>query len=63
MTWLEFMCKVKEVTSRLTSDEVPITFLHGETEIRPDDIIIGCEITGDKFTLIIDLKEGGIKCR
>ena len=61
MTWLEFKRKVREVTSRLTSEAVPITFLHGETEIRPDDIIIGCEITGDKFLLIIDLKEGDAK--
>lgn len=59
MTWLEFKCRVKEVTSRLTSDAVPISFLYGETEIRPDDIIIGCEITGDNISLIIDLKEGG----
>lgn len=61
MTWLEFKCRVKDVTSRLTSDAMPITFLHGETEIRPDDIIIGCEITGDKLALIIDLKEGETK--
>lgn len=61
MTWLEFKRKVGEVTSRLSSDSVPITFLHGETETHPDDIMIGCEITGDKLSLIIDLKEGGAK--
>ena len=61
MTWLEFKRKVSEVTSGLTSDEVPITFLHGETEIRPTGITIGCEITGDKLSLIIDLREGGDK--
>ena len=59
MTWLEFKRKVSETTSRLTSDAVPITFLYGETEIRLDDITVGCEITGDKLALIIDLKEGG----
>lgn len=58
MTWLEFKHKVGEVASRLTSDAVPITFLHGTTEIRPTDITIGCDITGGKITLIIDLKEG-----
>ena len=61
MTWLEFKRKVGEVTSQLTSDAVPITFLHGTTEIRPTDITIGCEITGDKLSLIIDLREGGTK--
>lgn len=61
MTWLEFKRKINEVTSRLNSDEVPIEFLHGETEIRPMDIIIGCDITCDKLTLIIDLKEGETK--
>lgn len=61
MTWLEFKCKVKEVTSRLTSEAVPITFLHGETEIRPSDITVCCGVTGDKLELIIDLKEGGAK--
>ncbi|MBO7685717.1 MAG: hypothetical protein J6V72_05000 [Kiritimatiellae bacterium] len=61
MTWLEFKRKVGEATSRLTSEAVPITFLHGETEICPDDITIGCEMTGDKIALIIDLKEGGAK--
>ena len=61
MTWLEFRLKVKEVTSRLTSEAVPITFLHGTTEINPTDIIIGCEMTGDKLSLIIDLKEGDAK--
>ena len=59
MTWLEFKRKVSETTSRLNSDAVPITFLYGETEIRPDDITIGCEMAGDKLALIIDLKEGG----
>lgn len=61
MTWLEIKRKVEETTSRLTREAVPITFLHGETEIHPDDITLGCEITGDKLTLIIDLKEGGAK--
>lgn len=61
MTWLEFKRKVGETTSRLTSEAVPITFLHGDTEIRPDDITIGCEVAGDKITLMIDLKEGGDK--
>lgn len=61
MTWLEFNRKVKEVTSGLTSDEVPITFLHGETEIRPTEITVECEIMSDKLTLIIDLKEGETK--
>ena len=61
MTWLEFKRKVGETTSRLTSDEVPITFLHGETEIRPTEITVGCEITGDKLALIIDLEEGEAK--
>ena len=58
VTWLEFKRKVGETTSRLTSEAVQVTFLHGETEIHPDDITLGCEITGDKLTLIIDLKEG-----
>jgi hypothetical protein len=61
MTWLEFKRKIEETTSRLTSEAVPISFLYGETEIHPDDIIIGGEITGDKLALIIDLKEGGAK--
>lgn len=61
MTWLEFKRKVGETTSRLSSDAVPITFLHGETEIRPTDITVGCEGAGDKIALIIDLKEGGEK--
>ena len=61
MTWLEFKRKVGETMSRLTSDAVPIMFLYGETEIRPDDITIGCEMTGDKLSLIIDLIEGGAK--
>lgn len=58
MTWLEFKRKVGEMTSRLTSEAVQVTFLHGETEIRPDDITIGCDTAGDRLTLIIDLKEG-----
>lgn len=61
MTWLEFKRKVGETTSLMASEVVPITFLHGETEIRPTDITIGCGITGDKLELIIDLKEGGEK--
>ena len=61
MTWLEFKRKINEITSRLNSEAVPIEFLHGTTEIRPTDITIGCDITGDKLTLIIDLKEGGDK--
>lgn len=32
MTWLEFKCKVNETTSRLTSEAVPITFLHGDRD-------------------------------
>ena len=61
MTWLKFKRKVGEMTSLISSEAVPIIFLHGETEIRPTDITIGCKITGDKLTLIIDLKEGGAK--
>lgn len=61
MTWLEFKRKVREVASRLTTDAVPITFIHGETEISPDDITVHCEETGDELALIIDLKEGEIK--
>lgn len=61
MTWLEFKRKVGETASRLTSDAVPIMFLFGETEIRPDDIAVGCEKTGDNIVLIIDLKEGVLK--
>ena len=61
MTWLEFKCKVKETTLRLSSEAVPITFLHGDREISPDDITVVCEMEGDKLTLIIDLKEGGEK--
>jgi hypothetical protein len=57
MTWLEFKHKVGETASRLTTDAVPITFLFGETEIHPEDIAVGCEITGNKLVLIIDLKE------
>ena len=63
MTWLEFKCRVKDVTSRLTSDEVPITFLYGDREIIPDDITVCCGATGDKIELIIDLKEGGAGCK
>lgn len=59
MTWLEFKRTVRETTSRLTSEAVPIVFLHGEAEIRPTDITVGCEITGDDIALIVDLKEGG----
>lgn len=58
MTWMEFKRKVIEVTSRLTSEAVPITFLHGETEISPDDIIVCCGVMGDELELIIKLKEG-----
>lgn len=58
MTWLEFKRKVKVVASGITSDEVPITFLHGETEIKPDDIAVCCEVMGDELELIIKLKEG-----
>lgn len=61
MTWLEFKCKVRETTSRLTSDAVPITFIHGDREIHPDDIIVCCGVTGDKLELIIKLKEGETK--
>ena len=59
MTWLEFKCKVKETTLRLSSEAVPITFLHGETEIHPTDITVCCGVTGDELELIIKLKEGG----
>ena len=58
MTWLEFKRKVNAIASRLSSDEVPISFLHGETEICPHDITVECDTTGDIPTLIIDLKEG-----
>lgn len=61
MTWLEFKCRVEEAISPLTRETVPIMFLHGETEIHPDDITVGCEITSDKLELMIDLKEGGAK--
>jgi hypothetical protein len=61
MTWPEFKRKVEETTSWLASEAVPITFLHGEIEIRPTDITIWCGMTGDKLELIIDLKEGGNK--
>lgn len=61
MTWLEFKRKVGKVVEGLSSDAVPITFLHGKTEIHPTDIIVGCEKVGDNLTLIIDLKEGGVK--
>lgn len=61
MTWLDFKRKVKEVTSRLTTDAVPIMFAHGETEIRPTDITVCCEMEGDKLALIIVLKEGEAK--
>lgn len=61
MTWLEFKRKVGEVTSRMTSEAVQVTFLHGETEIHPDDIIVCCGVTGDELELIIKLKEGETK--
>lgn len=61
MTWLEFKRKIEETTSRLKSNAVPIAFLHGETEISPDDIIVCCGVTGDKLELIIKLKEGETK--
>jgi hypothetical protein len=63
MTWLEFKRKVGETTSWLASEAVPITFLHGEIEIRPTDITIRCEFheIDGKFALIIDLKEGETK--
>lgn len=61
MTWLEFKLKVKETTLRLSSEEIPITFLHGETEIKPDDITVCCEETGDELEMIIKLKEGEVK--
>lgn len=61
MTWLEFKRKVGEVTSQLTSDAVPITFLHDEKEIHPTDITVVCEDAGDNLTMIIDLKEGETK--
>lgn len=63
MTWLEFKCRVKEVTSRLSSEEIPITFIHGDREISPDDITACCEVTGDELALIIVLKEGGAGCK
>ena len=58
MTWLEFKCKIEETTSRLKSNAVPITFLHGDREISPDDITVCCGVTGDELELIIKLKEG-----
>lgn len=61
MTWLEFKRKVKETTLRMSTDAVPITFIHGDKEISPDDITVYCEVTGDKIALIINLKEGGDK--
>jgi hypothetical protein len=61
MTWLEFKLKVKETTLRMSSEAVPITFIHGDREISPDDIMVCCEETGDKLALIIVLKEGEIK--
>lgn len=63
MTWLEFKRKVKEVTSRLSSEEVPVTFIHGDREIEPDGITVCCEETGGKLALIIVLKEGGAGCK
>lgn len=61
MTWLEFKRKVREVASRLTTEAVPITFIHDDREISPDDITVHCEETGDELALIIVLKEGGDK--
>lgn len=61
MTWLEFRLKVKEVTSRLSSEAVPIEFMHGVDNICPTDINVCCGVTGDKLALIIVLKEGGDK--
>lgn len=61
MTWLEFKRKVNETTSRLTSEAIPIAFAHGGREVSPDDITVCCGETGDKLTLIIDLKEGGVR--
>lgn len=61
MTWLEFKRKMNVVASRMTSDAVPITFLHDDREIRPDDITVCCEVTGDTLALIIVLKEGEAK--
>lgn len=61
MTWPEFKRKIEETTSRLKNDEVPITFLHGAREVSPTDISVCCEVTGDKLTLIIVLKEGETK--
>ena len=61
MTWLEFKRKIVEVTSRLTSEAVPIAFAHAGREVSPDDITVCCRVTGDKIELIIDLKEGETK--
>ena len=61
MTWLEFKRKVNATATRLSSDEVPIKLLHGKTEIRPRDITVECDTTGDSLSLIIDLKDGGKK--
>lgn len=61
MTWLEFRLKVKETTLRLSSEAIPITFIHGDMEISPDDITVCCEVTGEELALIIVLKEGGAK--
>ena len=61
MTWLELKRKINKITSRLNTDAVPIEFFHGDMEIRPDDITVCCEVTGDKLALIIVLKEGGTK--
>lgn len=59
MTWLEFKLKVKETTLQLSSEAVPLIFIHGDREISPDDITVRCEgeATGDVFALVIDLKE------
>lgn len=61
MTWLEFKRKVRDVALRLSSEEVPITFIHGDMEIRPDDIAVCCEVMGDSLALTIILKEGETK--
>ena len=61
MTWLEFERKVREVASRLTTEAVPITFIHVDREISLDDITVCCEETGDELAMIIKLKEGGDK--
>lgn len=61
MTWLELKRRINEITSRLNSDEVPIEFRHGVTEICPTDITVCCGVADDKLALIIVLKEGETK--